>query len=173
MEVEDSRLDRSFGYLDDSHRSLIPDATKLFSLAEEHSQTDYESHLHTHDMYMTDQQVEERLDQHLEGTRQSIKEMDAALTQVDEELEDTGEGVRGPSNYAELIGKKRWYKEKYIKLTEELAEIEETSLAEKTGEWSHQRPEYDKPRERFDIETGHERKASRTAVERIKDSRRI
>lgn len=165
MEVGDSRLDRSFDYLDSSHRSLIADATKLFSLAEEHSETDYESHLHTHDMYMTDQQVEERLDQHLENTREAVKEMDAALTQVDEELEDTEEGVRGPSNYAELIGTKRWYKEKYIELTEELEQIEETTLAEKTGEWSHDRPEYEKPEGRFEIETGHERKASKTAVE--------
>lgn len=165
MEVRDSRLNRSFGYLDESHRTLVADATKLFSLAEEHSATDYESDLHTHDMYMTDEQVEERLDRHLESTREAVKEMDAALTQVDEQLEETEEGIREPSNYTELVGKKRWYKEKYIELVEELEEIEETSLAEKTSEWSHQRPEYDKPEGKFDIEVGHERKASKTAVE--------
>lgn len=165
MEVGDSRLDRSFDYLDETHRSLVADATKLFSLAEEHSETDYDSHLYTHEMYMTDQQVEDRLDKHLEHTRESIQEMDAALTHIDEELENIEEGVRGPSNYRELMGKKRWYKEKYIELAEELEKIESTSLAEKTGEWAHARPEYDKPAERFDIETGHERKASKTTVE--------
>lgn len=165
MEVGDSRLNQSFDYLDESHRSLVAHATKLFSLAEEHSKTDYESDLHTHDMYMTDKQVEARLDGHIEDTIESIKEMDAALTQIDEELEKAGEGIRGPSNYREMIGKKRWYKDKYIDLAEELEQIENTSLAEKTGEWAHQRPEYDKPSERFDIETGHERKASRTIVE--------
>lgn len=162
MEVSEPRLEKGFEYLDEKHRSLTADATKFFSLAEEHSQTNYDSTLYTQDLYMTDDQVEQRIDQHLENTRESIQEMDAALTHVDEELENLSEEARKSNNYSQLAAKKAWYKKKYIELTEELSKIEDTPLAEKTGEWNHQRAEYTIPESKFNIQTGHERKASKS-----------
>lgn len=160
MEVNEPRLEKGFEYLDETHQSLIADATKFFSLAEEHSETEYDSQLHTHEMYMNDEQVEQRIGPHLEDTRESIQRMDAALTHVDEELENMEKEAKRSKNYAELAGMKAWYKAKYIQLTEELSRIEEISLAEKTGEWSHERIEYEKPEAKFEIEIGDRKKAS-------------
>lgn len=165
MDVEEQIIEQHFEYLDEKHSSLIEDATRFFSLTEQHSQTDYASSLQTQDLYMTDEQVEKRIDQHLENTRKSIQEMDAAITKADRKLEELSETTEETTNYTEFIEKKRWYKEKYIQITEELSEIEDTPLAEKTGGWNHQRVEYNVTENNFEIEIGHQRKASKQPLE--------
>lgn len=153
MRAKTHRLDDSFDFLDDAHRSLVAETTRLSSITEEHSQTEYNSQLYTTDLYMSDQQVQDRINNRLEQTREALKGMDAALTKADEEMEAVEEN-REPHEYPELLGKKAWYKKKYIELAEEIEEIEGTPLADTTTERTHTRVEYEMPETEFNIEKG-------------------
>ena len=154
MRPETHRLDDSFDFLDEAHRTLVTETTRLSSITEEHSQTNYSSGLYTKDLYMPDTEVEDRMEERLEQTREAMKAMDAALTVADEQIERLTEKGREPQEHSELLGKKAWYKEKYIELAEQIEEIEQTSLVDKTTERNHTRVEYEVPETDFSIEKG-------------------
>ena len=151
MRPEERSLDRAFQFLDESHRSLVADATRVFSLAEEHSEASYTSVLTTSDLEASDEYVENRITGYWQEMNESIRRMDAALTRIDEKLEEDHEALAG-QDYVEAVNRKRWYGEKYNQLMDELSEVQETSLIEKT--WERKRIEYERPEQEFGIEKG-------------------
>ena len=152
MRPEERTLDTAFRFLDEAHRSLVADATRVFSITEEHSDTDYSSSLHTYDLEASDKYVEERITDHWQDMNKSMKRMDAALTEIDEKLHETQSKAIKTGEYIDLVEKKRWYGEKYNQLMDELSEIQETSLVDKKRE--HSRTEYERPQDDFSIEKG-------------------
>jgi hypothetical protein len=165
MQSERRSLDKAFKFLDESHRSLVADATRVFSLAEEHSETSYTSGLYTSDLQASDGYVENRITGYWQDMNESLKQMDAALTEIDEKLHETEADAIGAGEYVDLVEKKRWYGEKYNQLMDELSEIQETSLVDEKRE--HRRAEYERPQEEFSIEKGEmpEKRKARELVE--------
>lgn len=153
MRPEERSLDRAFQFLDESHRRLVADATRVFSLAEEYSETNYSSELHTTELYATDKQVEDRIEGYWQDMQDSIQEMDAALTQIDEKIHETQSKDLGLGQYIDMVEKKRWYGEKYNQLMDELAQIQATPLIDKTTE-NNPRIDYERPQDDFQIEKG-------------------
>lgn len=165
MRPEERTLDTAFQFLDEAHRSLVADATRVFSLAEEHSETGYSSKLYTSDLQASDGYVEERITGYWHDMNESVKRMDAALTEIDEKLHEADAEALEASEYVDLVEKKRWYGEKYNQLMDELAEVQETSLVDE--ERYHERVEYERPQEEFNIEKGEmpEKRKARELVE--------
>lgn len=136
-------------FVEETHEELLEYTSTVASLLNSHSGTEYSSDLHTVDIADRDNRIEERLTYTSRIAQEALKKMDSALQSLREEAENPGRNS--------LREELNWYRDRYLKLEEELRNAEQTDvLGETMGRRSYERADFElnEEIEEFEVDTG-------------------